>query len=356
MGFLHDRVALAGHSIEYFATENVPARFRGRISRLAFPVLVNRLVNRAARNGRPYDIVNVHEPSGAFVASAASSGTNTRVVVTSHGLEERAWALALEEARRGRGGPSLRTRLLYPLTGLWQSRRSLRRAHHIFCLNEDDRSYIVRRYGRDPESITRIYPGADQLFAEASRDRGYETATRILFAATWRENKGIRDLVPAFVEIASRHAHVFLEVLGAGVRQAQILSEFPEPIHDRVRFRQAANDVETAAVFAQADIFLLPSLFEGTPLTLMEAMMSGLPVITTATCGMKDVVREERTGLLVPVRQPRAIVAALHRLLTESGLRERLGRAARDTALANFTWDRVAAPVMEVYERLAGER
>ena len=55
-----------------------------------------------------------------------------------------------------------------------------------------------------------------------------------------------------------------------------------------------------AAAFAAADLFLLPSLFEGTPLTLMQAMMSGLPIVTTATCGMKDVLVDQAD------RSPRA--------------------------------------------------
>ena len=107
-----------------------------------------------------------------------------------------------------------------------------------------------------------------------------------------------------------------------------------------------------AAAFAAADVFLLPSLFEGTPLTLIQAMMSGLPVVTTATCGMKDVIQDGETGLLIPVRSPAAIEGAVSRLLVDRELRERVGRAARAAALASYTWDRVAVPVEDAYLRL----
>jgi len=107
-----------------------------------------------------------------------------------------------------------------------------------------------------------------------------------------------------------------------------------------------------AAAFAGADLFVLPSLFEGTPLTLMQAMMSGLPIVTTATCGMKDVIGHERTGLLVPIRSATSVIAAVERLKSDHTLRERLGRAARSQALTNYSWERSAEPVLRAYEAL----
>lgn len=106
-----------------------------------------------------------------------------------------------------------------------------------------------------------------------------------------------------------------------------------------------------AAAFRDADLFLLPSLFEGTPLTLIQAMMSGLPIVTTSTCGMKDVI-DSGTGLLIPIRSPEAIVAAVDRLMADRGLRERLGRGAQLAALDRYTWDRVAQPVEDAYLRV----
>ena len=111
-----------------------------------------------------------------------------------------------------------------------------------------------------------------------------------------------------------------------------------------------------AAAFAEADLFLLPSLFEGTPLTLIQAMMSGLPVITTATCGMKDVVADQQNGVLVPIRSPQALVTAIDALLANQSLRARLGRAARAEARARYTWHRSAEPVLRAYETVMRAR
>lgn len=356
MGFIHDRVEAVGHEVEYFTSEDVGARLGGRLSRFGFPLLVRRRAAEAARAGRAFDVVNVHEPASAVVALFRKGAGDPAVVVTSHGIERRAWRLALEESRLGRRGPSWKSRVIHPLVGLTQADAGLRRADHVFCLNYEDRDHLVGELGRAPESVTRIYPAADEAFAANSHARSYARASRVLFAATWRKNKGVEDLVPAYAELAARHASLELIVLGAGVPDAEVRAAFPVEVRGRVRCVRAGSEAETAAAFAAADLFLLPSLFEGTPLTLVEAMAAGLPVVTTATCGMRDVVRDGENGLLVPLRSPSAIVAAVERLIRDESLRARLGAVARAEAAERYTWERVAAPVLEVYERMPVER
>jgi len=356
MEFLHRPLCAAGYEVSTFCSEDVPPAARGRLGRFAFPWLVRRQVARAAAAGMPYDIVNVHEPQSAMVAALRSGLGNPAVVVTSHGVEQRAWELALDEKRLGRGGPSAASRAWYPLTSLWQSRVGLRHADAIFCLSSEDRAYLQDRLGIPGAKITRIFPGADLVFARAAAGRQYEKANQLLFAGTWRKNKGIQDLVPAFCALAERHPDLRLTVLGAGVPRAVVERAFPPAVRQRVDLVSTTTDEETAQVFASADLFVLPSLFEGTPLTLMEAMMSGLPIVTTATCGMKDVVRDGVTGLLVPLRSPQRLVEAIERLRAASQLREGLGRQAQAEALRSYTWDRVAEVVRSAYEALLSHR
>ncbi|MBV9958414.1 MAG: glycosyltransferase, partial [Acidobacteria bacterium] len=190
MGFIHDRLVAEGHTVDYFCAEDVPARLDGRLSRFTFPLLVRRHAARAARAGRPYDIINIHEPSSAAVAVNRKPLGHPRIVVTTHGVERRGWELALEELRLGREGPTLKTRLVYPATSLWQSGFGLRHADHIFCLNFEDRDYLVRHLSLPERAITRIYPGANPIYAEQSARRSYGHVERLLFAGTWLSRKG----------------------------------------------------------------------------------------------------------------------------------------------------------------------
>jgi len=353
MGFVHDRVAAAGHEVDYLCADDVPARWSGAYGRrVAFPLAVRARVTAAAREGCGYDVVNVHEPSAAPAVFARKRNGNAAVVVTSHGLERRAWALAKEEARFGREAPGWRTRLLYPPSGLWAGSWALRGADHVFCLNEEDRYELVEQLGRPAHTVTRITPGADLVFAMIAGGRDYARRLRLLFAGTWRKNKGTEDLVPAFTALARRHESLSLRVVGAGVPSGGVQERFPEDVRSRVSCATPSDERGTAEEFAAADIFVLPSLFEGTPLTLMQAMMSGLPIVTTATCGMKDVVVDRRNGLLVPIRRPDLVSAAVEALLADCGLRAGLGTSARSDALQRHTWDCAAEPVLRAYENL----
>ncbi|MGQ0507679.1 MAG: glycosyltransferase family 4 protein [Myxococcaceae bacterium] len=348
MTFIHERLG-ADHEVDYLCAEDLPARLGGHLARFSFTALVLLKARDAARQGKPYDIVNVHEPSSALIAACKKLAGSPAVVVTSHGLESRAWRLALEEKKLGRQGPSLKSRLAYPLTSLWQSALGLRLADQVFCLNEEDKQDLLKRGVCASENVTRIFPGADPVYARAAQGREYRPVRRILFAATWRKNKGLEDLIPAFVSLLREDPVLQLTVLGGGFPEQTIRASFPEQIQAQLHCRHCSSDEEAARVFAEHDLFVLPSLFEGTPLTLMEAMTSGLPIVTTNVCGMKDVIEHGRNGLLVPIRSPDLIAVAVRSLKADPALAARLGQAARADALQRYTWERAAQPVLERY-------
>lgn len=351
MGFIHDHVVRAGHLVDYLCADALPPTLPGSLKRLAFPWWARRQAVLAARAGRPYDLINIHEPSSAPLGYAKAAAGNAVIVATSHGVEQRNWEQSLAERRIGLEGPRIRTRILHPLT-LMQARAGLKRADHIFCLNTEDRDYLVNWLPYSRERITRIYPAANQIYAHQARSRDYRRCKLLLFAGTWIQRKGVADITQAFVNLASRHPELRLLVLGGGVSQEKVREGFPEYLRDRIACVQAADEAENAAAYAAADLFLLPSRFEGTPLTLIEAMMSGLPIITTGTCGMKDVIRDGKNGLLIPLYSPQAIVTSVERLISSESLRAYLGHTAQKDALRHYTWEKVAAPVLDIYEQL----
>jgi glycosyltransferase involved in cell wall biosynthesis len=128
-----------------------------------------------------------------------------------------------------------------------------------------------------------------------------------------------------------------------------VLGTFGRAAAARVHLRTSRSDDEIAAAMRDADIFVLPSLFEGTPLTLIEAMWSGLPILTTATAGMKDVVSDGRTGLLVPPGDAEALGTAIERLVLDASLRRTLGAAAHEVARPEYTWQNAAATFEAAY-------
>jgi glycosyltransferase involved in cell wall biosynthesis len=124
---------------------------------------------------------------------------------------------------------------------------------------------------------------------------------------------------------------------------------FSPSVRDRLDVLPFVSRKEMPALYSQHDIFAFPSLFEGLPIVLLEAMAAGLPVITTETCGMKDVVEDEYNGLLVKPADGPAFAAAMARMIESPELRARLGRAAQET-MKRHTWERVAMQLEKVFK------
>jgi glycosyltransferase involved in cell wall biosynthesis len=353
MGRSHDELERAGHDITYLSADDVPAAVRGRGGRFLFPWTVRKAVVDAARRGRPYHVVNVHEPHGAPVAAFRHGQNGTAVVAMTHGVEQRGWDVSLQRADTR---PALKTRCLYPLSSLWQSRVALQRADHVICLNVQDRDFLQERFGVDGARITRVTPGADAVFGEAAGTRTYEVPKRLLFAGTWIARKGTRVLAAAYERLCAAGSRLELDVLGAGEHADRIRAHFVPSLRERVRVLPAEDDRGIAAAMAGADIFVLPSLFEGTPLTLIEAMWSGLPVVTTATAGMKDVVRHDTDGLLVEPGDVGSLTLALARLSDDPALCRRLGMAAHAAAITRYTWAQTAETFESAYRTATHRR
>ena len=353
MGRAHDELERSGHEVAYLSADNVGAAARGRAGRFLFPWTVRKAVRDAARRGTPYDVVNVHEPHGALVARLRAGQNGTAVVAMTHGVEQRGWEVSLSDPAIR---PSLKTRCVYPVSSLWQSRMALQGADHVICLNTQDREFLQARFGLERTRITRVTPGADAIFGEAARARRYRSAERLLFAGTWIPRKGTHILVAAFERLCAAGSTLQLDVLGAGVPQDRVLRDFSTAVRHRVRVITGRSDGETAAAMASSDIFVLPSLFEGTPLTLIEAMWSGLPVVTTATAGMADVVRHEQSGMLVPPGDVDSLTRTIAQLAHAPALCRRLGSTAHAEASAQFTWSRTAETFRTAYEAARAHR
>lgn len=119
-----------------------------------------------------------------------------------------------------------------------------------------------------------------------------------------------------------------------------------------VTFTGWRADARTLA--AHADLFVLPSRWEGMPNALLEAQADGVACVATAVDGSREVIADGETGLLVPPDDPRALAEALARLLGDAALRRRLGDAARVRAEREFSLDAMAEKTLTLYQQVAG--
>jgi glycosyltransferase involved in cell wall biosynthesis len=103
---------------------------------------------------------------------------------------------------------------------------------------------------------------------------------------------------------------------------------------------------------ASADLFVFPTLIEGSSRSAMEAAAAGLPVITTTHCGLP--LKDEHSVIYAPVGDVDALVSSIIRLVGDKALRERLGRNAADEISRNYTWDKYGQALASIYQEIAG--
>ncbi|MCW2608127.1 MAG: glycosyltransferase [Frankiales bacterium] len=142
-----------------------------------------------------------------------------------------------------------------------------------------------------------------------------------------------------------------LTVVGEGSCRPQLEKQVADlGLADRVLLPGWSEDVP--AELARADVLVLPSRTEGWPLTVVEAMLSGLPVVATPVGSVAEAVQDGVTGLLVPKDDPATLAAALRRLRDDPALRRDLGGRGREVAASTMTADRMAAQWLALWEEL----
>lgn len=180
------------------------------------------------------------------------------------------------------------------------------------------------------------------------------SAVVILHAGRFTEQKNHALLLRAFARLQSSQP-LYLLLAGGG--------ELLEPMQqlarelgmaERVRFLGVRSDIP--AILNAADIFTLPSRYEGNPMSVMEAMAAGLPVVATAVGGVPELVEEGVSGILTPNEDLEALVVALQRLVDNAVLRRQMGEAALRRAREKFDIRHTVRAYEDLYESILQRR
>ncbi len=223
------------------------------------------------------------------------------------------------------------------------------------------------RYCRLPESkvrivrngvdLNRFHPRNRELYREETRKKlGLaEDEVMVIFVAHNFRLKGLQALVRALAELEKNYpgSRFRIGVLGAGkVRQFSALSR-RLGVEDKLLFIGCEED--TPRFYAAADISVHPSYYDPSALVVLEAMASGLPVITTAYCGTSEIIQEGKEGYVVPTPADAPLLADRIRRLAAPDLRRRMGEAGRRRA-EEFPYSRNMREILDIYDQYIGSR
>jgi glycosyltransferase involved in cell wall biosynthesis len=282
---------------------------------------------RLCQRVRP-DIVHAHSSKMGVLGRLAAWLARVPIrVLTVHG-----WSFAAYNGL---------TRRLF----LWIERLMRPVTTTVVCVSETTREEGLAARACDPQRTVVIHNAVDvRSFRRPSRRNG---TTEVVGVGRFAYPKDFATLLEALRSVG---APCRVRLAGEGPELKAVASAVTrEGLSQRVELLGARADVPD--LLARSDVFVLSSRSEGFPVSVLEAMAAGLPVVATDVGGVAEAVEDGETGFLVPSGDSEALARALERLLVDGELRRRLGAAGRARALSLFDVSRYRTAYAELYRR-----
>lgn len=331
------------------------------VSLLAWPTAPGRqLLDRACRIGvRPGELPHPRDPDFGSTVEQHLLAHPAEVFHIHVGTGRENFDGA--RAARAAGVPAIVQTLHYPwLMGSPKHRvplyRSLRPVDHVIAVSQAQRQ-TYERIGVPSALMTTVPngvqprgPGPGREAARAALGLTPDQPV-VLTVGRLTVMKGHVHLLDAVPDLVRRFPDLAVVVLGRGHLEARLRAQV-EALGVQHAVHLAGHRTDARGLLDAADVFVLPSLHEGMPLVLLEAMDAELPVVATRVIGSEQVVVEGETGLLVRPRDSAALGGALSALLADPQRRVDLGRAGHRRFVRNFTSARMASDTLDVYEQV----
>jgi len=241
-------------------------------------------------------------------------------------------------------------------------RRELARADAVTAVSAAVADTLARDYDLDRAHVRVVPNGADlpdeeEEFPRARRLREQLGAGLLrplwVCAARLERQKGHAVLLEALAEVRRRGLEFVMAFAGAGTLRAELETQSAAlGLEGQMRFLGQLDEV--GPLLAAADVVVLPSLWEGLPLVLLEAMARGRPVVATAVGGVAEVVTDAVEGRLVPPGDARALADALEAVHRKPDVAQRMGRNGARRVREAYTWARAVESFEAVYDEVLG--
>lgn len=233
-------------------------------------------------------------------------------------------------------------------------RRVLNRAAKVVVCSQAGKTKLLRDYGLSEERVSLIYNGVDLQKYQIANPPAPVGKT-ITVVGQLSEYKGHRHLFYAFREVVKNFASLKLIVVGDGILRKdleKLAQQFD--LEKQIVFLGTRDDIP--AIMSFTDIFVLPSLREGIPLAMLEAMAAAKPVIVTRVGGIPEIITDGENGLLVPSGDVPLLCSAIKSLLSDPLKARRLGERARELIEKKYTLDKTVQATEEMYRQVWRQR
>lgn len=222
----------------------------------------------------------------------------------------------------------------------------LRRSNRVIAVSSAVAEHL-RTITSGAESV-RVIPNGVDTGIFSPRYNRQDMPQKILFVGRLVSNKGPDVIIRAAPEVLSRHPQAQFIIVGNGPLRKRLEQQVRSlGISDNVKF--LGNRLDVPQLMRDAALFVRPSTLEGMPLTVLEAMASGIPVIATPVGGTPEILHDGVNGYSVRVGDSSGLAGAIIALLDNSSLAEEMGRRGREIAVSGHSWDSIVSRNERVY-------
>jgi glycosyltransferase involved in cell wall biosynthesis len=233
--------------------------------------------------------------------------------------------------------------------GQWLLQRLCYQLAHRVIANSSAAAGRLIEEGVHPRKVLTIANGLDaERFAIPKRESAPGGARIVTTVANLRPGKGHDVLLRAAARLVRRVPDIRFRIVGEGPRRRDLERQAAAlRISSHVDFLGHRGDVPD--LLRSSNVFVLPSFMEASPNALIEAMAAGVPIVATRVGGIPEAIEHDRSGILVPPGDDRALAAGIARLMKRPQIAARLAEAARQTAASRFSFDRMVREFQQLY-------
>lgn len=288
---------------------------------------------RTLNTRNDFDIVHAHSHlffSTNMCAIVRRLGSSP-LVITNHGLISQTVPMWVH-------------RVYIPTIAKW----TFRSADRIICYTEKEKSMLIE-LTIDSNKIAVIHNGIDtNVFVPPNKETN---CGQILWIGRFIPGKGAEYLIETFSILVREWPDLKLLMIGNGPFKKNIEQKIHElNLSKNIIMKGFVPNSELPSIYQNSDVFVLPSINEGVPRTILEAMACGIPVVCTELPQLIDIVKG--CGIMVPKRDPQALAEAVSKIISDKGLSQKLGENGRKNVVDNYSWEDTVNRTINLYKEL----
>ncbi|AKB38743.1 Glycosyltransferase [Methanosarcina siciliae C2J] len=326
--------ASEGIKCEYEALGGYHVRnFKPLVKILGNSITPNMFIN-LIKDQSKYDVIHAHSHLffSTNLSAVARELGSTPLVITNHGLNSQTAPKWFQN--------------IYTATG---ARLTFAAADKIICYTESEKKELVD-IGIKSQKIKVIHNGIDTDLFVPSKETSFDKKN-LLWVGRYARGKGLEYLIDAFNIVKSRHPKATLTMIGEGPEKDRIVQKINDlNLGNSIIMKDFVQNSELAGLYQNSSVFVLPSLEEGVPRTILESMSCGIPVVCSRLPQLVDIV--DGGGILVPVKDSQTLGDRISEVLSNSSLAEEFRENGRRNVVENYSWKDTVKETIKLYEEL----